>query len=220
MPGETSKLQHTKDEVANLSPTRTIRAVLACVICIAAVTILQKITQQGPNSSHVWNLFLAIIPLALSSTILTIRAKIPTVATAMLSVIWLLFLPNAFYVITDLVDITRLDFSGATTLVAYTELLVIAATAIFGVMAGVISLADMRAELIRHNIVFIAIFPLSGFGLYLGKFLRLNSWDVLDPWMVVTKIFQGFDLFAVQISTLFTLFVIVAYIVYVKILRE
>ena len=183
-----------------------------------------------------WNLLLAVISLALSSVALAVH-KIKPVVMGLLLVIWLLFLPNAFYVTTDLVHLSRTSFytTDGVTFVAnyhqnlgpYVLLLVIFAGAVLGLLAGVASIADIAKLMARKRWsrmasrwVLVVIFVLTGFGLYIGRFLRLNSWDVWNPVGFLGVICANFDWFTLQISGLFAIFVAAAYLFYVKVIRH
>ncbi len=52
----------------------------------------------------VWNLFLALIPFAIS-TYLVSKPEISKVRLFLWATVWLLFLPNAPYIVTDLVHL-------------------------------------------------------------------------------------------------------------------
>jgi uncharacterized membrane protein len=47
-----------------------------------------------------------------------------------------------------------------------------------------------------------AVFLLTGLAIYVGRFLRFNSWDVLLPWRLLAKLFSQFDGFALQFTLL------------------
>lgn len=127
-----------------------------------------------------WSLFLAWIPLLLSSLILAfnIRGKI---SLAFIIVVWILFFPNSPYILTDLFHLrARNDIP------IWYDLIVILSYAWTGLICGFISLNDIEQRLSdyagRNFITGLIIFFLfmSSFGVYLGRFLRWNSWDVLN----------------------------------------
>lgn len=127
-----------------------------------------------------WNLFLAWIPLLLSSLILAfnIRGKI---SVAFIIVVWILFFPNSPYILTDLFHLRARN-----EIPIWYDLIVILSYAWTGLICGFISLNDIEQRLSdyagRNFITGLILFFLfmSSFGVYLGRFLRWNSWDVLN----------------------------------------
>jgi uncharacterized membrane protein len=93
--------------------------------------------------------------------------------------LWLLFLPNAFYIVTDLVHLRR-----PTPVPVWLDALIVFGAAVAGTVMALASL--YRAEKIlaqqlrpwQLNAVLAGILLASGFGVYLGRFLRWYSWDV------------------------------------------
>ena len=94
--------------------------------------------------------------------------------------LWLLFLPNAPYIVTDFI---HLQHSEA--ILSY-DIMMISCFAISGLYFYVISLQKMRQALAPitsegfRKLLFWTIPFLVGFGIYLGRFLRWNSWDILQ----------------------------------------
>jgi uncharacterized membrane protein len=127
------------------------------------------------------NLLLAWIPLIVALLIWrTSRSK--RLALACLFVAWLLFFPNAFYITTDLVHTHKFGTDGVS---RWYDILMTACFAASGVFLGSISLyllhSMVRARFGRGaGWVFAgAVLALGSFGVYLGRFLRFNSWDVV-----------------------------------------
>ncbi len=128
----------------------------------------------------IWNLFLALIPFAIS-TLLSLAAG-PLRARLLVPVgaAWLLFFPNAPYLITDLF---HLDTRPGVPL--WYDLALILSCAWNGLMLAYASLSDMQ-RLVQRRLgmgsgwAFATLaLLLSSFGIYLGRYLRFNSWDVL-----------------------------------------
>lgn len=129
-----------------------------------------------------WNLFLAFIPWLISSGILILGLK-NRFSLGLLIVSWLLFFPNSPYILTDLFHL-RLQ-SGAP---IWFDLILILSFAWTGLVYGFISLMDMELLLKRYlndtliMVTTVLFLFLASFGIYLGRYLRWNSWDVLnDP---------------------------------------
>ena len=94
---------------------------------------------------------------------------------------WLLFLPNAPYIITDLLHLRVSD-----TRLLWLDVLVINAFALNGLILFYYSLLEMKT-ILSHYLndkklrLTIATIPfITGFGVYLGRFLRYNSWEILS----------------------------------------
>lgn len=132
----------------------------------------------------VWNLFLAFIPFALSSMLVLYEKNIKLLALLLILALWLLFFPNAPYILTDLFHWQEKD-----PVPPWYDLIVILSFSWNGLMLGFISLADVQKVLTKRcnsffswAFVVLVIF-LSSFGIYLGRYLRWNSWDIFtNPW--------------------------------------
>lgn len=130
----------------------------------------------------VWNLFLAWLPLVFALIAWRLdqlkRHRKLEFAAAALS--WLLFYPNAPYLITDLVHLRWTHWPQY-----WFDLIVIIQTAFTGLIVGFLSLHLMRTIVERHagwlmSWTFIAITAiLGGVGVFLGRFKRFNSWDAI-----------------------------------------
>ncbi|HKO82073.1 MAG TPA: DUF1361 domain-containing protein [Chitinophagaceae bacterium] len=141
----------------------------------------------------VWNLFLAFVPYAITqwasvdTNILKNRVKL----IAMLST-WLLFIPNSFYILTDLFHLDAFDSAPK-----WFDLLLIFSFAWNGIVLGIVSIR--KIETIMENvtgrnssllIVFIVMW-LNAFGIYIGRYLRFNSWDiVMQPFSLFREMFE------------------------------
>lgn len=127
-----------------------------------------------------WNLFLAWIPLIITSFALVFQIKSKT--SLMLMVIaWVLFFPNSPYILTDLFHL-----KVRAGIPVWYDLIVILSYAWTGLMCGFVSLNDIEKFLSDYfkkqviNLIVVFFLFLSSFGVYLGRFLRWNSWDILN----------------------------------------
>jgi uncharacterized membrane protein len=125
----------------------------------------------------VWNILLAYIPLAISHGIQKIEDPKRAYPYVML---WLLFYPNSAYLITDIVHLdvrTSPDF--------WLDLVILFGAAMIGMVIAVRSLARMEAWYSQYlsplcsGAATIGVLMLSGYGIYLGRVERWNSWDIL-----------------------------------------
>jgi uncharacterized membrane protein len=127
-----------------------------------------------------WNLFLAAIPFGIS-TLLLWKSPGSKLVFAAIAGVWLLFFPNAPYVLTDLIHLW-----ARPEVPLWYDLFLILSFACTGLMLGLVSLFDMQ-ELVSRRfsrmagwVFSLASIVLGSFGIYLGRFLRWNSWDVLS----------------------------------------
>ena len=126
----------------------------------------------------IWNLALAWIPFLLALAAYA-SARRPT-STAMLGLGWLLFFPNAPYIVTDFVHLSRVA-----PVPFWYDALTIGAFAATGLALGFASLYLMQC-VVRDTVGVVASWlavlvacALGSVGIYLGRFVRANSWDVL-----------------------------------------
>ena len=129
----------------------------------------------------VWNIFLAFVPYVLGKVIVhkNLFEKHHILALVFLGT-WLLFLPNAFYIVTDLFHL-----KARHAIPLWYDLLLIFTFAWNGLLLGFISLTDLHFYLQKLQGERLAWFHslftlvLCAFGVYLGRFLRWNSWDLI-----------------------------------------
>lgn len=126
----------------------------------------------------IWNLFLAGIPLLLSHFIRKWKSR-KAFSYWLCAGGWLLFFPNALYITTDLFHLYERP-----PVPRWFDLLLLLSAVANGALYGFVSLANME-EMLRRLVGRRAILPtvfsllvLCGFGIYLGRYLRYNSWDI------------------------------------------
>jgi uncharacterized membrane protein len=157
---------------------------MACAVCIALVAARVVYSESGRRVDLIWNLFLAWIPFILAYVAHAISWRriwlyliIPFVAF-----LWLIFFPNAPYMLTDLQDLARGSFDAP----LWYDVIIVVWCSWTAMMLGVVSLYLMQ-DIVRRTFgrfsgwafVFI-ISAASSFGIYIGRFVRLNSWDILQ----------------------------------------
>ena len=142
--------------------------------------IRMKLTHSFFYLFLVWNLFLAVIPFAITTYLVSIP-KLSKFIFVVWFGIWLLFLPNAPYIVTDLIHLrlSKVHF-------IWLDALIVGSFAFNGLLLFYLSILDMKQVLklylkekaLKFGVIFILF--LSSFGVYLGRFLRYNSWEVLS----------------------------------------
>ncbi len=152
---------------------------LACLWCCLVLGVRISLTGHPYYVFLVWNLFLAAIPLGLSLGLQ--RAARPGRVIPLLAV-WLLFFPNAPYVLTDLIHLTP---QGHPKVPQWLDLVMLLSFGLVSLWLGFQSLRIVQHWVEERSSrrvgwgVIAGVLGLSGFGVYLGRFLRWNSWDVV-----------------------------------------
>lgn len=140
----------------------------------------------------VWNAFLSFLPclFARHTALARSRQKRIWIIWAFL---WLIFWPNTFYVSTDIVHFTGDIFLKkipyqvvySTDLLLWAKGISVVTVILYAVLNGVKS--EITIERVINSgkwkqILFRAVCSfLCGVGIYIGRFLRLNSWDIFRP---------------------------------------
>jgi uncharacterized membrane protein len=130
----------------------------------------------------IWNLFLAWIPMALTYALIRhTRHKPWSSWTGIgLTVAWLIFLPNSFYMVSDYIHLEDM----ARVSVLY-DALTFTCFILNGLLLGFASLYMVQSMLrtrisrLQNELFAASMLLLSSFAIYLGRDLRWNSWDVL-----------------------------------------
>lgn len=124
-----------------------------------------------------WNLFLAWIPYGIS---LILREQQTLSIKLLLLAGWLLFFPNAPYIITDLLHLRERP-----PVPLWYDMLTIFSFAWTGLIFGYLSLIRIQRVIIQEwghvagQLLTGGALLLAGMGVYIGRFLRWNSWDIL-----------------------------------------
>lgn len=129
----------------------------------------------------IWNIILALIPFDLS---LLGRLFKTSRWRYLIGVIWLLFFPNALYMITDFSHLSSIGV-GLSTAFQFVEYAILAGGIFIGVTLGLTSLFILyplfipnHQRLINQAATFGVLSVCSSVAIYIGRFLRINSWDV------------------------------------------
>ncbi len=210
----------------NLSKTMGGCCLVYLVLSIPAFLI----TGNGIQIFMVWNLFLAYLPLVLAEMVHTNLERAKPSMALVLGLAWLLFFPNAPYMVTDFIHVSRTEFytqaNGyapvvySTDLRSWVKLIHIGLGALLGTLIGLLSLYLMHQVISARKNRFLAhgfvagVCLLSGYAIYIGRFLRVNSWDILRPVSLLSRLVTDFGPFAVNFSLLFAGYVMASYWVF------
>jgi uncharacterized membrane protein len=124
-----------------------------------------------------WNLFLAVLPLVASHLIRYTRGWM---LTGLCAAFWMLFFPNSAYLLTDIVHL-RVRGGAA----FWLDVVILFGAGMCGIALAMYSLQQMEAwyskRLPRIVAMGVTVMVLlgSGYGIYLGRVERWNSWDIL-----------------------------------------
>ena len=183
------RLPFQRDTIAPMLALMLATPRVSC--CVFARIVWTKDLHYG---FLVWNLFLAWLPLLFALLAReTFHAKQQKTWRLLgLAGAWFLFFPNAPYILTDLIHLTARFHRFF-----WTDLMLILLCAFTGLILGFVSLYFMQAIVARMFgrvtgwlFVVLAV-GLGSLGIYLGRFLRFNSWDVL---VQPGKIYHGLDI--------------------------
>jgi uncharacterized membrane protein len=160
------------------------KVALLAFVSFAAMTLLliRMLIHDWDFIFLAWNLFLAWVPLIFIKAVWEMerRQNAPFWLLIICLFVWLLFFPNAPYIITDLKHLRGI----ADNMIWYDSLMIFTFS-VAGFLTGLYSIRIVhRIVTKRWNeqlawawILFAMI--LSGFGVYLGRYGRWNSWDIL-----------------------------------------
>ena len=167
---------------------------LASAGCLALSGLRVRTTGSMEYSFMPWNLVLAWVPMAFAACALWAhRARLPFAAWFAPMTLWLLFLPNAPYLVTDVIHL-RNSWASAP---VWFDALMFGAFGVTGLLLGYASLYLVHTMLserygrttARSGIV--VVLMLSSAGIYLGRALRLNSWDaILHPELLPSMVLR------------------------------
>ena len=155
--------------------------ILSCLFSIGLVFFRGAYADNWRYLSLIWNLFLAFIPFWITRTASRRKDWVHSnVRFFIVFICWLLFLPNSFYIITDLFHLRQ-----QVSIPLWYDLALIFSSAWNGLLMGVLSIRQMEKMVekkwrVKTDVLFLyPVMLLNAFGIYLGRYLRFNSWDVV-----------------------------------------
>jgi uncharacterized membrane protein len=155
----------------------------ATIFSVAIWNFRAEYTGSSRYGFLIWNLFLAWIPFMISylTYTMTIKRKWIYIVIPIAAFVWLIFFPNAPYILTDFQHLANQWWD----LPVWYDVMMLIWFAFTGLLLGMVSLFLMQ-EIIRREFgrwigwAFVALVAaLSSAGVYMGRFLRWNSWDIL-----------------------------------------
>ena len=193
---------------------------LSSAFPVALLALRSRITDSIGFRFLLWNLFLAWIPFGFALLAEWGWRRHWTRGQILWPLFgWLLFFPNAPYLVTDLIHLRPNDSAPL-----WFDALILMSMGLAGLLVGFVSLRMVQL-IINASFgrpwgwtVSIGVLGLSGVGIYLGRFARYNSWDILSrPRSLLYDVqSMAFDPIsnqrAIAVSLLFALFLIVFYL--------
>lgn len=183
-----------------MNTTFSFQKTLLAFLAFIGLLIAVRIFYTGTNLYLflVWNIFLAWIPFLISSGFNRLAGSAMW-KQLLIFCCWLAFFPNGLYIVTDLIHL-QIE-SGVP---KWFDAVLLFSASVAGLMMAFISLyrAEAYLKLTRLNkfrpvFIFLVLF-LGSFGVYLGRFLRWNSWDIIsNPFQlllsIIHRIISPFD---------------------------
>jgi uncharacterized membrane protein len=193
---------HTTFLKSSIQSNRTLAVVLALLaasgICLLLLVTRAFFAWEIRWTGFFWNLILAWFPLVFASLLCwqLDRPKRSRWIIGSLFILWLLFFPNAAYIVTDMVHLKTRD-----PIPRWFDFILITAYAWTGLFLAYVSLTLLHQR-VRAAFGALAgwgfvgsMLGLGSFGIYVGRFLRWNSWDVFArPWKPMTDLVQLVEL--------------------------
>lgn len=174
----------------------------------------------------VWNIFLAWIPYLFSISAASLQRLVPRAGLLLVvpGVLWLVFFPNAPYIVTDFLHLEQRPYVP----LLY-DILLLASFSWTGLFLAIASLRTMQVlvKIYLGNLIswfFVAMaLGLSGLGIYLGRFERWNTWDLVFHFDTILKntasrMLNPMDnLRFIGFTMLFTAFLLVCYLTFISV---
>lgn len=169
--------------------------IVATIISVALEKIHARVNGSDSYPGLIFNLGLAWIPFAAAILAYLTRKNKVTFFLIMpiCSLIWLIFFPNAPYLLTDFQHLATTDGSAP----LWFDVILLIWFAWTGLLLGIASLyliQEIVTELFTPMIGWlfaISMTIISSIGVYLGRFLRWNSWDLLQDPILIAKDMYG-----------------------------
>lgn len=193
---------------------------IASAICVSLVAARIVYTSTHGYINLVWNLFLAWIPFVLAyiAYMLSWHKPLTYIVIPVFVFLWLIFFPNAPYILTDLQHLGQ--YPGHVPV--WYDVIMLVWFSWTGMLLGIVSL-NLMQEIVKREmgrlpgwLFVLLVSALTSVGVYLGRFVRLNSWDILkNPLEIASNVSDWLEdpsARSVGFIALYTLFFIFVYL--------
>lgn len=180
----------------------------------------------------VWNLFLTWIPYGLALLVGHLYATLEhsskkTLLITLIGGFWLLFYPNAPYIITDYLHLNSINFYKAlephfsynSDLLAWYDFVMMSLYVLTGFLLGFLSLNIIHGIVNKKYgnkkgwLFVLTVQFVSSYAIYLGRFIRLNSWDLFfAPATLFGTIIKHTNMHSLSFTFIFGLFLTLIYL--------
>jgi uncharacterized membrane protein len=169
----------------------------------------------------VWNCFLSFLSLVFARHAAISRQRKRNIWILWVF-LWIIFWPNTFYIITDVAHFTENSFYKAipyqesiysTNIQLWAKGIMIVTGILYGILNGIMSEMIIENHIINdHKRIIKILFRVScsilgGIGIYIGRFLRFNSWDIFKPWKLISDLQINNWNFTIDFVIMFTIFI-------------
>lgn len=165
---------------------------LSVTFSLSLVVVRVLTTRELSFIFLMWNLLLAIIPYLISEFLLRMKRGESRLLKGIFLAVCIGFLPNAPYMLTDLFHLRHHQGS-----LLWFDSLLIVSFAWNGLLFFFHTMLNIDRLLLRSlgpwlaGLIKLALIFMCSFGIYIGRFLRFNSWDVVsNPFVLFTEIIQ------------------------------
>lgn len=166
-----------------MKSNRIIRSLALASLVSVALYVARALTFSSTEFWYLnWNLLLAWVPLIFSYMLVRhcITGFWVSTKGILLTILWLLFLPNSFYLATDFIHLQR-----STSESLLFDIVLLLSYTFNGFIVGYLSVYSVHQLLLRRmsrkksHLLVAGVFLLCSFAIYLGRYLRWNSWDII-----------------------------------------
>jgi uncharacterized membrane protein len=166
--------------------------VVTSVVSLALMAVYRLVAGTGDLDYLLWNLSLAWVPFVAALALDDVRST-PLSLQLPLLALWLAFFPNAPYLVTDLIHIDLADHSATSILGDAALVSVVPVGLALGFSSLMLVERVVRGRFGGRTALAVAVFSLAAasLGIYLGRVVRLNSWDLITrPHLVGSVLHQ------------------------------
>lgn len=162
-----------------------------------------------PDFSYLnWNMFLALLALDAASLFAISRSKL---VRLLVGLVWLVFYPNTFYMLTDLVHMSPWLGEVLQKEEPFFWFMLFVLAVLFGIHSGIESF-QLVVQTLKIKVWYwrylgmICLSSVSSLAIHIGRYARLNSWDlVVRPQLVIEELSKSLSMENLTFLLTFTL---------------
>ncbi len=197
------------------------------ILYIIMSVILGFILNDGLVVFLGWNILLATVVFMLAEFFVILRKNQKnSIFLILILTLYVLFFPNTFYVLTDFIHLENYHFfrdypnSYEMIIKDWLVLTHITIGALYAAKLGISSIKKLEHNLLdslkKYKVLILSsLFLLSSLGIFIGRFLRFNSWQIFSIISIFEGLFTHID-FAVMFILIFFLLHWVTYLIFSK----